>query len=117
MEKYPFFRPSRLDDSWTEETEEEKARLRQWKERIHTQMLVAAEERRLPAAALDAAPARNPEDLYSLFTDKPGAQYEVRDIIARIDARDVVAQRLVARVDERGQFGGRRIGGIGEEDR
>ncbi len=27
-------------------------------------------------------PYRNPQDIYSLFTDKPGEQYEVRDILA-----------------------------------
>jgi acetyl-CoA carboxylase carboxyltransferase component len=33
-------------------------------------------------------PARAPEDIYSLFADKPGSQYEVKDIIASfVDAR------------------------------
>ncbi|MEQ8769982.1 MAG: acyl-CoA carboxylase subunit beta [Phycisphaerales bacterium] len=33
-------------------------------------------------------PARNPEDVYDIFTDKPGAQYDVEEIIATIvDAR------------------------------
>lgn len=35
-----------------------------------------------PAAA--AAPARNPEDIYTIFTDKPGAQYDMRQIISCI---------------------------------
>ncbi len=34
------------------------------------------------------APARNPGDVYDVFTDKPGAQYDVEEIIATIvDAR------------------------------
>ena len=37
-----------------------------------------------------AAPFRDPHDIYSLFTDKPGQQYDVKDIIACIvDARTV----------------------------
>lgn len=30
----------------------------------------------------DAPPARDPADVYALFSDRPGAQYEVRDLIA-----------------------------------
>ncbi|MCW5777063.1 MAG: hypothetical protein KIS87_11545 [Phycisphaeraceae bacterium] len=37
-----------------------------------------------------APPFRNPTDIYTVFTDKPGAQYDVNDIIACIvDARAV----------------------------
>ncbi|MBL8991237.1 MAG: acyl-CoA carboxylase subunit beta [Phycisphaerae bacterium] len=36
-----------------------------------------------PTLALgDARPARDPAEVYTLFTDRPGAQYEVRDLIA-----------------------------------
>jgi 3-methylcrotonyl-CoA carboxylase beta subunit len=34
-----------------------------------------------PGTAPTCSPARNPEDVYSIFTDKPGAQYDMRQII------------------------------------
>src|SRR5262249_47226970 len=36
-----------------------------------------------------APPARKPEDVYAIFSDKPGSQYDIRDIIAcMVDAKD-----------------------------
>src|SRR5690606_13645482 len=46
---------------------------------------VTADDDRCPSPG---RAARSPDDIYRVFTDKPGAQYDVRDVIACfVDAR------------------------------
>ncbi len=49
---------------------------------------------------LGGRPARPPEDLYSLFADKPGAQYDAKDIIACIVDRQAASDSSGPDFDE-----------------
>jgi len=81
VEKYndgpPAVSPFWKSDTWTEEDKqlvtEHIARLRE--------RAVSAASARAGSVFAASTAARNPEDLYSLFTDKAGLQYEVRDLI------------------------------------
>lgn len=70
-------------------------RVERYQERLHQRAIEAGEEvfesevrYHAELAHLGLRPFRDPADIYSLFTDKPGQQYDVKDIIACIvDAR------------------------------
>jgi acetyl-CoA carboxylase carboxyltransferase component len=71
---------------WTD-TERELAK--EHLDRHRDQLLQAAKSGSTRLMA-DVAPFRSGEDVYAIFTDKPGTQYDVKDIIAcLVDARTV----------------------------
>jgi 3-methylcrotonyl-CoA carboxylase beta subunit len=65
-------------------TEEEKAKLKAWRERWGMATLTAETEDFLPGTQMDIEPARVPDDIFQIFSDTAGVQYEVRDVIACI---------------------------------
>jgi acetyl-CoA carboxylase carboxyltransferase component len=83
VEKYSTYPSAGVGSPWDapEWTEQERQTVREHLDRVRQRVLNAARAREDHCFA-DQQPARDPEDIYSLFTDKPGAQYEVRDVIA-----------------------------------
>ncbi len=69
-------------------TEAEEATLREWRERWRKRRLAAAMEDRPPETVHRTEAARKPDDVFQVFSDKAGAQYDIRDLIACfVDAR------------------------------
>ncbi len=89
-EKYHPFAPSGLDPhaAWTEAEREllrDRVRTLADKARVN-----ADRAERLSDLLNDIPPARDPDDVYTVFQDKPGAQYDIRDIVHSIvDTRGV----------------------------
>jgi 3-methylcrotonyl-CoA carboxylase beta subunit len=90
IDKYPAHAPSGADPMELY-TDEERREIERWLEHVRERKLAAA---RADAPSLssgfDYRAARNPDDIYSLFSDKPGSQYDVKEIISCIvDVRAV----------------------------
>lgn len=63
-------------------------------------------------------PARDPEDVYDLFTDRPGAQYDVRDIIAcLVDGRTRTGTRIPHFDEYKAEYGQSVVCGYAEIER
>ena len=54
----------------------------------------------LPKTPQESHPSREPEEIYSVFADRPGVQYEIRDVIACVIDRQGSGSALGADFDE-----------------
>jgi 3-methylcrotonyl-CoA carboxylase beta subunit len=80
IDKYPVYPLSDIDDQLSEA---ERAEVKRWMQRVGERQLAAARSDKPTASGmLDAPPLRDPQEMYDIFSDKPGAQYDVKDIIA-----------------------------------
>jgi 3-methylcrotonyl-CoA carboxylase beta subunit len=91
VEKYSTFPSANVGCPWDapEWTEAERTEVREYMDRMRERIRAAAKSGSNNAPN-DPQPFRPGDDLYSVFTDKPGAQYDVKDIIScLVDVRAV----------------------------
>ena len=99
--KYNEYPPSGVNVPWEAEewSEEDRELVRAHYERVRNRGLRAAKDGS-DAALSEPAPARDPEDVYGIYPDKPGGQYDVREIIeCFVDAREQTGE-VAADFDE-----------------
>jgi 3-methylcrotonyl-CoA carboxylase beta subunit len=93
VDKYNQYPSAGVGSPWDapDWTDAEREHVRAHLDRMRQQVLEASRSHSDKTFA-DPRPFRVPEDIYSVFTDKPGSQYDVKDIISFIiDARSVRA--------------------------